>query len=618
MAKQRAAGAPIIQPNLGLYLDRPSIAVPPGALQDGLNFRLQQGNINNLNLGWSSFMTPVLNGAVMGIFSLTLRNGTTQLIFATPTDLYLYSTSGGGSVTYLTPTYTTGTASASGTAVTGSGTAWNSATNGFPNVRVGDQISFGSASVNSTSATWFTIQTINSDTSLTLHTSAGTVGSGAYTIRHLFQGSTGNPWTYDVFVNAQPNSDDRIYMTNGIDPLVEWNGTQPTANLLTTVPFSVCKTLLVYKNSLVVANVVQSGTIKPTDLLNSDVSSPESFSTGLAGQFKISGTTDQIVRLAALGDYMIIYLQKNVLIASFVGSPLIYTFRVAVAKKGLQAVRGIAIYPAYHEFMGADAMYSFDGSFAREGSVHVWREIIRTQDPARQSMVQTLQDEQRGDYMWAVGLTTDPGAGSIGSPPAVAWTEHYLEPRGPMQPYLPKSDLPYSKRSFPFTASGSYLRANTLTWNQITTQWNQQNYKWNDQFFAAGFPQILVGDANGAVWILNGAQDANGVALNSFVTFGRRPVGDGKMRALITRIYPFVTQFPTPINVTVSLADFAMGPATISQTNSFDQSFATQGLYFSPIYRVGRYVDIQFGTTGPAQPYVLSGYDMEVKPGGLR
>lgn len=599
-----------INPNLGLYLDRPPIAIPQGGLQDGMNFRVQQGKLNNLNLGWSSFAPFTLNGSITLIASLHLRSGTDILIFGTGTDLYKYSTASGGSVTYITPIYNTGTASTSGTAVTGIGTAWNT---GSPkNVRVGDEISFGSNAVVSPSSTWYKVLTVNNDLSLTLTTSAGVIGAGAYTIRHKFQATAANPWQYDVFVNAQPASEDRIYFTNGVDPVVRWNGTDAQVTVLNINSQSiVCQTLVVYKNMLIIANVTQSGTIKPTDLLNSDAGFPEVFNAGLAAQFKVSGTTDQIVKLLKLGDYLVIYFKTNIVLSNFVGSPLIFVFRNSDSGKGVASPRAIAQYPNYHEFLGADTLYSFDGASARPVSNHVWREVIRTEDPARISMVFTLLDEARGDYIWSVPLTSDAGVGTITSPPEVAYVEHYLEkvPQG--------SERPHSKRFFPFTSSGSYMRQTTLTWDQLTNAWSTYNFKWNDQFFAASFPFSIVGDANGKVWILNGSQDANGVALNSFVKFGRRAVIDGMNRGIVTRVYPFATRFSTPLNVTANLMDFAQGPATIITTVSYDQTLV-EGLFFSSIFRAGRYVDVQFGTSGPAQPYEIAGYDLAVQPGGLR
>jgi hypothetical protein len=75
--------------------------------------------------------------------------------------------------------YTTGTASASGTAVTGSGTAWSAS-----RIAVGSRIGFGSTDPTQIS-TWYEISAIGSDTGITLTATAGTVNDGAYVIEEL-------------------------------------------------------------------------------------------------------------------------------------------------------------------------------------------------------------------------------------------------------------------------------------------------------------------------------------------------------------------------------------------------------------------------------------------------
>ena len=76
--------------------------------------------------------------------------------------------------------YTTGTVGVSGTAVTGSGTAWNT-----DRLSVGSRIGFGSTNPNAIT-TWYQIGAIGSDTGITLTASAGTVTAGTpYVIQDL-------------------------------------------------------------------------------------------------------------------------------------------------------------------------------------------------------------------------------------------------------------------------------------------------------------------------------------------------------------------------------------------------------------------------------------------------
>mgnify|MGYP001558576368 CR=1 FL=1 len=75
--------------------------------------------------------------------------------------------------------YATGTAAVSGTAVTGTGTAWLTS-----RLAVGSRIGFGSTDPTQIS-TWYEISAVGTDTSITLTGSAGTIANGPYVIEEL-------------------------------------------------------------------------------------------------------------------------------------------------------------------------------------------------------------------------------------------------------------------------------------------------------------------------------------------------------------------------------------------------------------------------------------------------
>ncbi len=75
--------------------------------------------------------------------------------------------------------YTTGNASVSGTAVTGTGTGWQAS-----RLAVGSRIGFGSSDPTQI-GTWYEISAIGSDNSITLTTSGGTIADGPYVIEEL-------------------------------------------------------------------------------------------------------------------------------------------------------------------------------------------------------------------------------------------------------------------------------------------------------------------------------------------------------------------------------------------------------------------------------------------------
>ena len=600
MAKSSA----VIRPNLGLYFDRPSISMNDRMLADGMNFRIKEGKLSNLNLGYDLFSAVQLNGPVMVIRSFTTRAGVEHLIVATTKDICVYINAE-DTFHYLTPIYNAGTAAASGTAVTGTTTLWDA------NAKAGDQISFGANDVNEHEATWFEIDSVDSDTGITLTASAGTVVDGPYTIRKLFTGDLTNLWDDEIFVNASPSGVNELWLTNGIDDIVRWDGASATVEVMSALNFK-AKILTVFKNMMIFGNITQGGTNKTTDIINSNPGEPQNVTTGISEQFQVHGGTDPLIAMKPIGDVLALYSKENVVIAHATGDDLVFIFRNAIATIGCKAHRGIADFGNYHEFIGSDSQYIFDGVSVKEINPHVWREIIRQQDPLRVAASFAHFDDENGDLIWSVPSTSDPGSGVDTSPAAQAYSEHYLE--GKMDPQYP---TPFSKRAFAFTAAGYYSRQSTFTWANLTQAWSMLNFRWNDQFFFTAFPLNLVGDADGWIYTLNTSQDANDVGLDSFVTFGRRAVIDGKQRGLITRVYPFLSPFSTPINVTLYLSDHAMGVATITDTQSFDQSLP-EGGHFTAHYRRGRFFQLSFSTTGTGKPWELSGFDFDVRQGGHR
>jgi hypothetical protein len=653
MAKSTA----VIKPNLGLYLDRPAIALQPGALQGGLNFRVQLGQLNNLNLGWSPYKGIQLNGPVKLIVQFNTSEGETFLLLGSFTDLYQLV---GSTLTYLTPTYTTGTAQASGANVVGSGTAWATTITGaqWPNAKVGDQISFNSSAQNSPGATWYTIIAVNSDTSITLNApatqyttyvtedgSANYVAedgstlyipqsSSAYTIRRLFTGGFQNNWNYEFFVDADTNSgtgipviangNDQIVLTNGVDNVVSWDGIAPTVILHTEFGFT-CKSLVQFTDMMCYLNVIYEGTLLATTMMNSNAGAPFEVgnnSVGVANQFIVQADTDPILNGRRLGPYLAIYCNHNLILASNTGSATVFAFRLAASYKGVVGQNAIASYPTIHQFIAPDGMYYFDGSNVQPLNTHVWRALMSTFDSSRVNNIFTYLDESNGEQIWSIPQTTDPGSGTVSAPNAQAWSEHYLEETaGQTQSALIASAMginrPYSTRSFPFSAIGPFLNESVITWNQLTNQWQTYNYAWNSAFFSLSFPITLVGDNNGYLYQLNAGQLANGTPLNAYVTFGRRATADGKMRAMVRRVYPFVSAFPSPLTVVCGFADYASGPVTTSATFPFDQSYSTIGQFMVPVYRRGRYLDLTFGDAS-GNPWIINGFDIDVLPGGQR
>lgn len=746
-------GATIV-PNLGLYYDRPPLGLSPQMLAEGLNFRIRDGKLSNLNLGWDQFEDFTLNGPVLLINNFRIRGGAEQLVFATKTDLYNWN---GSALAYITPVYATGTVTVAGDGIDEAGanlgdmtaggginaafdtttaqaaaacastasstTAWvgrdlttpstiagvtvhgsndagyvaganpsvtitlygktgaapasstdgtvlgsitftdtadestgrvitsnditttwdnvwikvdqggaaaamhvaevlmfdpdvdvvGSGTNWDPMTKAGDFIAFGSATENDPDADWYEIASVTNDTNLVLVAPGAPKypASTAYTIRRTFTGEENNIWTSVIFLGVG-TEDDLWIASNGVDDLVTWNATDDFATLQESFTITKIKALAIYNNMVIYGGFEQAGQSHPNDIINSVPGDPLEITTGLAEQFKVHANPDGINSMRNLGDNLVIYSPRTLVLAQFVGDPLVFIFRTASQGTGPISPNAIADYGDRHEFLGFDIQYRFDGVALSETGYNVFREVIRRNDPLRRHFALAHFDEENGDLIWLIALQSDAGAGDETMAPEQAWTQHYLED-------TPETtDFCCSRRQLPFISSGYYFRQDGLTWDEITEAWTDLNFRWNDQFFASAFPLNLFGGTDGKVYTINTSQNkADGTGLESFVRFGKRAVGDTRMRGLVRRIYPYVDQFQNDLNVTTYLSDHASGPATITDTQAFDQSLPEGGHFVSP-FRRGRFMQVEFGTDGPSEPWSLEGYDVQVDPGGYR
>ena len=461
---------------------------------------------------------------------------------------------------------------------------------------------------------WYEILTVDSAVQVTLTANyTGTGGAGNYTGRLVFTGAISDYWRTETFFDAQPDDEDLWFATNGVDTMVKWNGTDAQVTSLTGLTF-VAKELHQFKNMMIYGNITENaGEVKPTTIKNSDVTKPEEMAAGLAGEFVVHDGDDGIEGLVTLGDNLVVYGNRSAVLTQFVGDPLVFIFRVSSANVGPLSGRLVADFGDFHEFIGPDDHYTFDGVTLQRNKSHVWRQVLRERDPNRIALAFSHFDEENGDLLWVLPLVADANTGSQETP-RTAFSEHYLEDVGPRDP------TPYTKRDCPFTASGFFERQTTLTWDQLTETWETVDFAWNDSFFSAAFPFNLFGDESGKVFTLNTASTADSAALVSFARFGRIALGDGRQRNLLARIYPFAVQFAGAsgykLDVTVHLSDHASGPTTPTGPFLFDVRLT--GDHFVSVFRRGRFMEVEYGTAGPSHLWELEGYDIDLRPGGRR
>lgn len=615
MATQRP-GRAVISPNLGLYLGLPPLLVPERGLQAGQNMRIQQGRLVFDNLGWSPFPNSAnavnLDGKpVLLIDSFQPRGGIRKTVMGNTTDLFIYD-EGTETVAYLTPRYETGTVDVTnGSAiVSGTATSWSG------NLKAGDFIHIGATGETDPTATWYEIDSVDSNTQLTLtanYTGSTDTGLG-YTARSVLTGDIRSVFSTEVFFSAVDvvgTDGDRWYATNGVDAVMGWDGVadqvyRPSLGIDTTRFLKRFKGILYY-----VAPTV-SGEERVFSVRTSDLQKPEDVTNGAASEFVVHDGADELLCAFPIGDLLAIYGARSVTLAQFVGAPLQFVFRSALSDFGPRSSRAVAVFPDHHEFIGADAQYYFDGTAARPINSHVWRDITRRMSPQRLDLLHSVFDEENGELLWCTPLNTD--ADSDDGNPETAYSQHYLEAVGERRP------MPFMQRELPALTFGFFERIDTLTWDAIADQWEDFNYRWNDQFLQAAFPQILFGDIAGNVFILNESTSKDGTAMTAFARFSRRPLASNPaQKGTVKRIYPFLEQTAGAeftVDVRLRIANRADGPAQLVASQTFDMD-SSQTAHFVAPRKSGRYAEVEFRATG-ADYWAITGYDMETGRAGRR
>ena len=605
-------------PNLGLYLDRPALGIPERGMQDCLNVRVNEGEVANTSMGWETFPVgaTALNlddNPCLLIDEFFTRDGSRILIFGTDKDLY-YFDDPTSTLKYITPRYETGQVDVvnASTTVTENGCDFEAA-----GVKAGDKVWIGDSAKVDQAAGWYTVDSVPVlGTTLELtEPYTGATATEDYTIRLLFTGDLERAWSTETFPDAQPQDEDTWYGVNGPgNQVVKWNGSDDQVEEFSATLGLTAGWLRRYKDMLLYGDLTVAGEDRQQAIRNSDISSPEVVDgTGVSGEFVSSAGVDRILAMELLADIVVAYHERSINLLQYVGPPLNFLIRTAIPGVGPIAGRAIANFGDFHEFVGPDTGYRFDGVTLTEHGGHVFREGLRTIDPNRYEQAIAHLDEENGEVLWILPLTTDSDIETGG--PERAFSEHYLEPVEEDDP------TPMAIREIPATATGHYLRSSTIRFEILTSeQFDQYDFRWNDRYFFASFPFNLFGTVDGDLFVLGTANSQNGGSFSSYARFGAFQVVDGRRKGIIKRIEPAVKKRPEALaadfEVTLRSADFPHGDYSISAETTFDIQHAQNR--FVSLRKAALYADIQFGSEGVNKPWSMLGYAVEVIPAGER
>ncbi len=633
----------IRRPNLGVYLNRPSLDLDPRALIDCLNIRIKDAHVLSENMGWVPFPEGIGDGnqfnldsrQVLYIDAFFTRAGAQTLIFGNQKDLFKFN-EGANVLNYITPIYATGTVDNTpgpdNLTITGTGTLWDTARTTTPtaggygkNAVSGMEISFGSAVEVLPTATWHEIDAVASDTVLTILTDPGVIGPGAsYTIRQTFTGDNFDIWDGEVFPDAQEDDEDKMFITNGVE-MVKWD-----SNDLTTAwffPGFSCRGFREWKQIMLAFHVTEAGEVKPQTIKSSRLNFPEDYTTEEATEFVSASGVSELLNLTPLSDAVVAYYERAVSLISFVGPPLFWVTREAVPGRGLLAPGALVDFGDFHEFLSNDRAYRFDGVTLEEIQSQVFREVLRKHAPNRSDRAYAHIDEESGEVIWSIPLTTDGSAAD--EPPMTGYVSHYLE-------HVSENvQTPMTIRDWPFTASGFFARqTGSLRFSDLnvvgTHEFDKVSFTWDDRALQAAFPFNIVGDGNGDIWIVGIADTQHFPSaqtdgtftgkIQSFARFPRIALGDAERWSLLHWIEPYSARRGGTYGLNCVPIMFDQAEADVVFATDATQFYDLQQLTdrYVPFRIVGRYAEFLFGTDAKNQPWDIAGYALSASVLGRR
>ena len=615
----------------GLYLDRPRVDVPRGGLVEALNVRVERSTITNENCGWQNFPLNAVSSlnleqrAVLGITNHVARLGSRTPVFATDRDLYQF-TAATGDVQYLNPRVETGTVTIVGTAATFSIDIQAAG------VKAGDYLHRSVAGQRGTPVSvvpvsdWTRIATVTGPTTATLASAPGNVTGVAYTIRRTFTGGMTGIWDFEMFPDA-PGAVDLLFATNGVDDLWKWDGAATQVTLLSSLGFK-CRTIVRASNIMLYGALTESGVFKPGEVRTSAIAAPENVTTLEAAEFNVGRGNAPIVALRRLHENVVVYKGGDeigsVHIMEFVGEPKKWDVRTVVDNRGPRSMRSIALFPNYHEFLSHDQAYRFDGSTQPVPlAPQVLRAAAQAFDSSRAEQAIAHVAEEYGEVLWVLPTATDMiPSGLAEAVPQTALATHYVEEERLSQGRFVAREAPATKREVPnVTAIGAVYRESALRFSDLPQQFALSQFPFNDRFFSGVYPQMVLGDAQGNLWLGNLGSSKAGAAMRSAVQL-QRIAGDsgaGRRTGILKRVFPQIAKKDAAtysVSVKVYGADDTENPSTLRHTRGVAVN-KSPPLHTMPLVNA-RWFDVLFETTGADQSWRMSGVFIDRELAGER
>lgn len=301
----------------GLDLSKPSLHMGIGSsewpsqnfevIPNGFRKRGGYKSFRNMNIG-----TDFERTEVQQIIYYHELDGTQHMIVLTDQDACRIEDDGTWS--FITPTYTTGTATATdggptGSYFTGTDTLW------VANAAAGDYAILDADHTTTTEpdTSWAKITAVDTNTKISFAAYYGTTAAdGSYKVRNVYTVPTNERWSYAVVNNA-------LYFTNGDTPLQKYSGTG-TASTVDATYANKARYCISYANRLILADLDSSiGARMANRIAWSKNADPDDWTDSTAGTNDFVDTEHFIMGLGKIGETLVVYRENSVIFGTLTG-----------------------------------------------------------------------------------------------------------------------------------------------------------------------------------------------------------------------------------------------------------------------------------------------------------
>jgi len=188
-------------------------------------------------------------------------------------------------------------------------------------------------------------------------------GPATFTIdgRVPFTGDEDDAFDWTVMPDSAGN--DIFILTNGVDPIMKWDGAQEGFEELGGWSNENIKarTLAVHSSRLIAGYTIESGTGSPRRVRWSVAGNPEDVTGTGSGFVDLAETGDHVTKLAIIQSRLYAFKEQSIWEIAYVGGTTYFTPELRVQNVGCEAPRSLAQLGNEVVFFGTDNVYQFDG-----------------------------------------------------------------------------------------------------------------------------------------------------------------------------------------------------------------------------------------------------------------